>query len=259
MKRVALLLLSASALGPASSPAASGAPLEPSAEVACPPSERLAGSLPNASDVRDPLSALLIGLLDADRFGCIPADALAAEVRRSGRRTVWPYRRIRRIARRAADAAGPIRVAVELDGRLELPIPYRILWLYRPGTMWSDASLRASDWPIGTLTVAPATGPQLRLEGVHLLRLEQGRAGVDIDAWLDRLMGGRLDDMTVGGVALFRCQGRSWAMAIGQNPRGARRFGLFDLTSDEIVFPAPEAFKVVARQVRVLLEAFPRN
>jgi hypothetical protein len=235
--------------------AVAGAAGAAGAAAACAPGEGVDSPLPVAANVRDPVFAVLVGLLNANRFGCISAEALEGEVRRLGRPTPLPYRRVRSILRRPATAAGDARVTIELDGALRLPIPYRILFFYRPGDIWSDGVLDATEWHLGTMGLTLPDGSQSRLDEVHLFRLDSGRAGVDIDGWLDRLLGARLDDMNVDGFATFEHAGRSWGLAVGRNPSGSARLGLFDFTGDKIAFPTPKAIKPLARQLRLTLES----
>jgi hypothetical protein len=147
-------------------------------------------------------------------------------------------------------------VTVSFTGRLDMPIPYQILG-YHPGSVTGSEGCEFQEWAWDTFVV-PAGGPhepEVHLEGLHLLRLRSGRLSVDIDWWLDALMGSALDDTEVAAVGLFRHQGRWIGMALGKNKKGQNRSGAFDFGADRIVFPFTQELRVVARQLRWKLEA----
>jgi hypothetical protein len=235
------------------------APLAATAEGAqteCDAAEVVGERPPLAADVRDPVFATLLGLLNENRYGCVSAQALGQEVRRTGRRTLLPYQRLKRLVRRPAPGGGNALVTIEFEDRLRVPVPYRILFFYRPGHVWSEALLEATEWRLGAIEPSGGGSPAA-VADVCLFALTSGRAGVDIDGWLDRLLGGRLDDMSVDGFATFTYNQGTWGLALGKSPSGARRSGLFDFTGDRIAYPAPPALKSVVRALRTRLEALP--
>ncbi len=221
----------------------------------CPDQDNVAAPLRFEADVRDPVFAVLIGLLDSNRFGCLAGTTLASEVRRSSRASQLPFTRLRRLVRRSSTVPGLAHVSLELDGRLKTPIPYRILWVYRPGSIWADACIELAEWSQGDVELSVDAPAKARLSDLHLLRFDQGRGGADIDAVFDYLLGGRLDDMTVDGLATFALDGRRWGVVFGATPKGVRQVGALDFTSDEIAFPMSKRLWAIARQLRSTLEA----
>jgi hypothetical protein len=219
----------------------------------CEPGEALAEPLPALHSVRDPVFATLLALFVEDRTGCVSGPLLASEIRRSGRKSSLPHERLRSIVRRREAASGETRVTILLDRRLDIPIPYRILWIYRPGSIWVDTPLEMTERRLGVVQVTAWPGESVRLESAGVFRLTRGQAGADIDGWVDRLFGAKLDDMTVHGLGVFQTDGRWYGLAIGANPQGASRMGLFDFASDAIVFPCPARLWAVARQLRSAL------
>jgi len=221
---------------------------------ACDPAEAIAAPLHLEPGVRDPVWAVLLGLFSDDRFGCVSGVVLEEEVKRLGNASRLPFRRLRRIVRRRDQASGVARTTIELnEGRLKVPIPYQILWIYRPGDIWVDSTIELTERRLGPLTVKPPQGEDIELKGTGVFRLSRGTAGADIDALIDRLFGKRLDDMTVHGLATFVTDDRWWGLAIGANRKGASRMGLFDFSADAIVFPTPKRLWPVARRMRSAL------
>jgi hypothetical protein len=215
--------------------------------------------LPSAGGVKDPLFALLLGLIESDSYGTVSGERLKRELAQRPGRTRLPYGRVRALSRLPGRGGEAARVTVSFDSVLDLPIPYRILW-YHPGRLGSSVACVFREWRVARLVVPPGgvTRSDIELRDVHLFGLDEGELQVDIDGWLDALMGGALDDTSVRSVALFRHGGRWLATALGGNKQGQPRSGTFDFAADRILFPTPGEMKAVARHVRPTLEALRR-
>jgi hypothetical protein len=233
---------------------ARGSSAVPPSAAACAGPESVSAPLRFEANVRDPVFAALLGLLNGNRFGCLDGATLANEVRRSARSSLLPFSSLRRLVRRASATPGAAHVTLDLDAQLKTPIPYRILWIYRPGSIWVDAALELAEWPRGEVTLEDDAHAPAHLGDLHLFRFDQGRGGADIDALFDHLLGGRLDDMTVDGLATFAVDGRRWGVVFGATPKGVRQIGALDFTSDEIAFPMSKRLWAIARQLRSTLE-----
>lgn len=211
--------------------------------------------LPAEPQVKDPVFSVLLGLIHADLYGSLTRERLERALSTDRRRSRLPYERLKELTR-VPDAGGRTsRVTLVFDGALELPIPYRILW-YRPGSVLATETCLFREWRLGALSLpGPRTADNappeaVHLDDVHLFALRGGQLDVDIDGWLDRLMGGRLDDTRVNGIVLMRWKGRWLGLAIGHNRDGRARSGTFDFTDDRILFPSPAELKAVARHMR---------
>ena len=242
-------------------PAACGALLAALAFGAAPPKEDLPEVLPAAAEVKDPVFAILVGLIRADTHGTLSGERLARELARHRGRTRLPYQRLRELRREPA-APATARVTAVFDGPLDLPIPYRILW-YNPGRFTTAATCQFEEWSLGDVRAPAADGTQAALAEVRVFGLAHGQVAgdisVDIDGWIDRLLGASLDDTHVTGLLLLRHAGRPYAMAVGYNRHGHGRSGAFDLAADRIVFPLPEALRAAGRELRARLEALLRG
>jgi hypothetical protein len=229
---------------------ANAAPRETPAELPDP--------LPMASDVKDPVFAVLVGLLRSDLHGVLTREQLERQLAKGGRETLLPYQHLHELRRTDAEEGALGRptatVEVEFEGPLVFPIPYRILW-YHPGKIRASATCVFREWSFGSVNLPFDPATPIELEEVHLFGLERGDLAVDIDGWLDFILGSALDDTEVSGVVIFREGGRDYGMAIGHNNKGESRSGVFDLAEDKIVFPVPAEMKLVARNMRRRLEA----
>jgi len=262
-------------------PAACGALLAALAFGAPPPRDALPEVLPVAAEVKDPVFAILVGLIRADTHGTLSGERLARELARHPGRTRLPYQRLREL-RREATAPATARVTAVFDGPLDLPIPYRILW-YNPGRFTTAATCRFEEWSLGDVRVTTADGTRAALAEVRVFGLAHGQVAggisggisesrgaravegrdsdisVDVDGWIDRLLGASLDDTRITGLLLLRHAGRPYAMAVGYNRQGHGRSGAFDLAADRIVFPVPGALRAAGRELRARMEALLRG
>lgn len=212
----------------------------------------------SAPDVRDPIFAYLVGLVDANLYGTIDESCLQDVLTRTASKSPLPYQHLVSLRRAAENHDRSARVDIRFDRRLSLPIPYRILG-YAPGSLRATQSADFREWILGELVFtyrpqANATPIEVRLSDVHLFALRGGEMWVDIDAWLDALVGGKLDDTRITGLALFRYGGERWGLAVGYNREWEGRSGLFSMKKDQIVIPSPPPLKTAAWKLRQILE-----
>ncbi len=244
-------------------------PLRPGTAVAAGDTSLfLPGTIPLADGVRDPVFALLVGMVRADLFGTLDRARLRTAVARSGRPTRLPLDRFRSVRRmplgspRAAVPGAPARpgprarLILTADGPLDLDAPYDILG-YHPGRFRSSAVLVLDEWRLGPvrLEVKGPDGPEVAvLDDFTVWGLRSGTLEMDVDGWLDALMGPRLDDTRMVGFALFRYRGERIALATGYTGKGQGRSGAFRLRDDEIVFPNRPEFMAAGAYARARLE-----
>lgn len=215
--------------------------------------------LPFEPQIKEPVFSVVVALLRSDLYGVLTREHLERELERRSLRSRLPYRAVREVARLPAASGQTARVSVRFETALDVPIPYSILW-YHPGRIRGGDGCSFREWMLGTLRLphemkpgAPAT--TLELSDVHLLGLDTGRLEVDIDGWLDRLMGSAIDDTALTGLVVFGYRGREYGMAIGYNSQRRARSGAFDFQGDRIVFPYPAELRTVGRLMRGRLEA----
>jgi hypothetical protein len=219
--------------------------------------------LPFETDVKEPVFAVLMALVRSGLYGVLTREHLERELDRRKARSRLPYRTVRDVVRLPA-ALGPTAiVTVHFEGSLDVPIPYSILW-YHPGRIRGADSCSFREWMLGTVHLPhearPGAAPStLELSNVHLFGLDWGRLEVDIDGWLDRLMGSAIDDTEVNGLVVFRYAGRGYGMALGHNRSRRALSGAFDFQGDRIVFPYPSELKTVGRLMRWRLETLERE
>jgi len=209
-----------------------------------------------AADVKDPVFALLAGLLDDGVFGELDPAFVDSVVTAHGT-TKLPHRSMRRLTRIPAEQHSTLTLQVEEE--FKVPVPYSILG-YNPGSLSTSPDLELWQWGLGDHPYWTTDGEGQRqrvlLLDAQLFGLSAGSVRMDVDWWLDKLLGSRLDDVDLVGFLIFRRDDHRYAVAFGYNPSGRGRTGVFDLTTDEIVFPAPSEYLQIGRDMRAKVEGW---
>jgi hypothetical protein len=209
--------------------------------------------LPLAPDVRDPVFAMLVAYVRADRFGLVTRDAVAQTLDGRGLRSRLPWQLAEELARTPGASDASATVTLRFSGPVDTLIPYHILW-YHPGRIRASAACRFREWRLAELPFE--TPPDSRkgapspLVDLRLFALDEGELFVDIDGWLDALLGDALDDTWITGLAVARYRQREYGFAVGHNREGKSRIGVFDLSADSVVFPLPSDLRAANRAVR---------
>lgn len=208
-----------------------------------------------AEDVRDPIFALLAALLDAGAYGSLEPATIDSVARAAGGSRL-PYGHLESMER---DPQGRDRSVLRMrfDDDLKLSVPYSILG-YNPGSLRSSRDLRLQHWRLRTFALRWKDGDdwrQLRLRDVELFALREGGVSLDVDWWIDKLFGSGLDDTDLVGFAILRHENRRLVVAFGYNKSGDGRSGVFDLTEDEVRFPAPKELLRLGRELRARAES----
>ncbi|MCA9726131.1 MAG: hypothetical protein KC729_00505 [Candidatus Eisenbacteria bacterium] len=219
--------------------------------------------LPQTAGVKDPIFSILVGLVEANIYGTLTRDRLKMQLERRHQKSHLPYDSVREVTRLPKGDGRPTEeITVHFDGRLKLPIPYSILG-YNPGSFRASERCVFREWDLGTVTLQHARKVDDRvetvpvvLENVHLFGLDEGEVSLDIDGWLDRMMGGNLDDTDIVGLMLCRYQGKWMGVAMGYNKDHRGRSGALDFGEDKVVFPSPDEIKTVGRTMRSRVEGF---
>jgi hypothetical protein len=204
-----------------------------------------------APGVTDPGAALLVGLVLDDRVGTYPGTEFLARLRRDEAESRIPLEKVAAVLR--AHEGPDTRFTLRFRGPLELEIPYRILG-YAPGVMRATPELALEEFVVGRFPLRLPDGTRRVCTDVRLWAVTAGRMEVDIDGWLDALLGARLDDMEITGLGLARIDGVWHAFSFGRTPRGRGASGAFDLAADEVLVPRGEDMRATGRALRLTME-----
>ncbi|OHD68009.1 MAG: hypothetical protein A2177_07865 [Spirochaetes bacterium RBG_13_68_11] len=216
---VLVLALAAAAAGAQS---AADPPLPPGRELILP-----------ASEVKDTFFAWLVGVVDAGRDAELDNAALRDVLTEFRSSIALPFDRISRVRHEAPRPDGYGSLGILFDGDVDIPVPFSLLW-YHPGSLRSTRAIRFDERRFASLPTASSPA-----EPVYSFRLVEGTMAIDVDKWLDVLLGRIVDDLSIRIVAIARWRG-SWRCLIGGTGREDRRIiAAFDLVRNTITFPVP--------------------
>jgi hypothetical protein len=206
-----------------------------------------------ARDVSDPVFGYVIGLLDRGLWGRVTGAHFARAVDQSGRPSGIPHEMISEVRRSPGNRPHSGWVRASFIEPLRVPVPYDILG-YHPGSLQSSQVVMAEEWRVPRTQIPNLyvkDGPHtLEIEDLTLWGIVEGDIVMDIDGWLDAFLGNKLDDTYIIGLALFRYDGRRYAMALGFSGQGQGRSGVLDVKRDKICFPASRELKAIGRELR---------
>lgn len=225
-------------------------------------SDGLPAVFPAIAEVREPVFSILIGLVSHDCYGTLTRARLEEEISRTGRKSHLPWREVREVVRTSVEPGRTAEVSVIFERDVDLPVPYSLLG-YHPGSFTASDTCLFREWILGPVTLrhpyeerGQTRYRDVVLEDVHAFGVGRGKVAIDFDGWLDRLLGGSLDDTEVRGLLLFRWDGRWVGVATGYNKDHSGRSGGFDFAKDEILFPGPDEVKTIGRTMRSRMESW---
>lgn len=214
--------------------------------------------------VNDPVFAILTGLVTSGIYGTITRERLEQEVARTGGKSRLPFESVVSIKREPVKPGLTALVTLDFKEPIDLPIPYSILG-YHPGSFRASQHCLFREWEIGKIRLSEAEQKDDRtethtidLEDVHLFASVEGDVQIDIDAWLDALLGGAIDDTDVTALMLCRWQGEWYGVAMGYGHDKSGRSGVLSLREDKILFPTPDGLRGIGRQMRANAERLGR-
>jgi hypothetical protein len=164
-------------------------------------------------------------------------------------KTSIPFETIKDIRRDCGHDSNPREVSIAFNEELKTPVPYSILG-YHPGTVSASTMLRFLEWDIPAKTLRWSRKEALELTDIYVFGVYEGWAIVDIDTWLDKLLGGLLDDTRIVVLVLFKYNGDWHGLAAGYDPSGDGRSGIFNFNQNKILFPTPRELRMLGPYFR---------
>ncbi len=198
--------------------------------------------------VRDPLFAMVFLLTEADSLGTWTAADVEAFAGRWGGRSDFPVAEHLESLTREALPPDQVRERRGLrcdrrwlvrlsPARLEMPMPYSILG-YHPGSLSFQTPIELHEWRLGhvSLQVPDGDGGQVRrpASGVTIWQITGGWIILDVDAWVDRLLGKAADDAAMAGFTAARVGGDLVGVGNSTGRDGRRLLGELDFRSGEV-------------------------
>jgi len=207
-------------------------------------------------DTPEPFLAFMLGAVDSDWEGRVTGKQVREAIHRLERRSSLPINGLLALSRRSRETQSQAQWIITFDGKQHLPVPYSLLG-YRPGHIKVSEALVLDEWTLGDFVFpwGPKNKPiQVVLRDVTLWAINPGTLFMDIDGWLDLLLGKTVDDTHIVGLALFRYEGERYAVALGYNREGEGASGMIHLRKNMLMFPYPGRFQHAAQLLRARLE-----
>jgi hypothetical protein len=213
--------------------------------------ERQPASWHLANDITDPLFATMLGTIDAGHFGTVYQSELDSIVQANGGSKL-PHEVFAVLERKPGEGGPDSHVVITLGEPVDRPIPYSLLG-YNPGSIRSSEQIHFLHYEVGArrfLVELDDEEREIVVEGADLFVIADGFMEMDFDGWLDRLLGSKLDDMSVRAFFIFWWEGQRYSLGMGLSDKGRGKTGAFDFVADETLFPAPKELLVVGREMR---------
>lgn len=227
-------------------------------------------------EIRDPFFQFCIEIIENDSTGVWTRADLEAYVAASGRPTSLPLERVVSLERLAVPdslrrhrrfAVADRRFELELDADLELPLPFSILG-YHPGDLHVSRRVTMTEWDFGDHGLRLDEGRDgkpygLGAEGLTALTVDAGWVVLDVDGWLDKMLGRKLDDtwieLFVVGRVVRAADPRDLGLqglALGRARNGRALAGSFDFRRDKVLPNGEPAARAFSGLVRPLLAPY---
>ncbi len=128
-------------------------------------------------------------------------------------------------------------ITITLDTpRLDMAMPYSILG-YHPGTLSFGSPVVVREWRVGDHEVTVRTSDEVRrdtVEGMVVFEIVSGWTVLDVDGWLDKLLGDAIDDAATVGFVAARGNGRLLGVSDSLGRDGRFIFGELDFRNNTV-------------------------
>ncbi len=196
--------------------------------------------------VQDPLFAFVFTMVERDSLATWTADDLLGFAAGWGQDSAFPVAKHLRSLAREPLPGGPIsrrgarchrRWVVHLaPSRLEMPMPYSILG-YHPGKLSFETPIVLNEWRLGPRSIhVSVEGAERRhaVEALTVFQITDGWMILDVDGWIDTLLGKAADDAAMQGFTVGRIADRIVGVGSSAGRRGRRLLGELDFESGEV-------------------------
>lgn len=197
---------------------------------------------PNAPEINEPFFAMVLQWAADDSLGTWSGDDVRAYARKLGRPSKFPLHDLVSFSRLRPEEKytgtwPDVNIKaiwkIELIDDLDPAMPYSILG-YHPGTLRISGKITMTEVHLGTVSLTNVDGSS-QVSDIQLFRLEKGTLILDVDGWLDALLGKRLDDSAMLGFVAARENGRIIGLAVSVGNKGRSIYGELDFQRDKVM------------------------
>ncbi len=216
---------------------------------------------PNAPEINEPFFAMVLQWAAEDSLGSWDSDDVQAYTAALGRSSRFPLEQLISFSRHRPSETEPqswpgvsVRAVWEfgLTGNLTPAMPYSVLG-YHPGTLRVSKTIHLSEVHLGSLVLQSSDG-STKVSDIRIFRLDSGTVVLDVDGWLDALLGKKLDDAAAVGFVVAREKGELIGLAVSLGKKGRRIYGEFDFRKDEVMPNGRAAASALSAACRTIME-----
>ncbi|MCP4573115.1 MAG: hypothetical protein GY838_12230 [bacterium] len=213
-------------------------------------------------EVAEPVFAFVFRLVEADSLGQWTGEDLQGFADTWTRPSDFPLELLASFRREAVPPTEQVasggyicdrRIILTLTTeRLDMPMPYSVLG-YHPGTLGFGSPLVIREWRLGERQLRVRTGDGSRKEtvrGLTVFQVVDGWTVLDVDAWLDKLLGKQLDDAAVLGFAACRARGRILGVGVNTGRKGRFIYGELDFEHSTVATHGRPLARALASHTR---------
>jgi hypothetical protein len=200
-----------------------GRPGRPGREIAAPPQE-----------VKDSFFAYFIGIISAGIDVDIDAEGMREVLTEFRTSLELPFDLVGRVRQERGTGGAGGTLVLEFVSDAAIPIPFSFLG-YHPGSIRVTKELLFDR----IVTASADAGAGGGLVPAYRLALARGTLVVDMDRWLDDLLGDYVDDLPVENLVFFRWKGDWTGLLQGTGYKGQPLRAFFNFRRNRIVFPVP--------------------
>lgn len=197
---------------------------------------------PDAPEINEPFFAMVLQWAAEDSLGIWTGEDVIAYAEAKGRPSKFPLEELVSFGRSRPSLSDQdiwpgmnVKAIwdIVLVGDLTPAMPYSILG-YHPGTLRVSGKIRMAEVHLGAVQLHKVDG-SVSVTDIQLFRLETGTLVLDVDGWLDALLGKRLDDSAMLGFVAAREDGRLIGLAVSIGNKGRNIYGELDFQQDKVL------------------------
>ncbi len=186
------------------------------------------------SEVKDSFFAYVIGIIRADIDVDMDGEGMREVLTEFKTALDLPFDLVARVWQGVGDTADSRALGLEFQGDARIPIPFSLLG-YHPGSIRASRVVRFRELRF-TYPDARGTGAEAP---VYRLALDAGSLVIDMDTWIDDLLGDYVDDLPVRNLVFFTWRGEWTGLLQGLGYKGQPLRAFFNFRRNRIVFPVP--------------------
>ncbi len=221
-------------------------------------------------EIYDPFFAFCIALIEGDSLGVWNRETITTWIDSTGRVSALPIDRLEYVERSKLPVSEHLRAGIDTATRrfklvmtddLKIPLPFSILG-YHPGDLFVSRELTTIEWDLDHhILHADIDGPvRVNAKFLRALHLVDGWVVLDVDRWLDRLLGKKLDDTWFEAFIVARVEvipedqsDELNGMALGRSRKNRPLVGSFDFRHNKVLINGRPVARVLSGYVRPIV------